>query len=157
MIRRPPRSTLFPYTTLFRSAVHAKCPTVRQWVALCDADRLPADSGIPGLVSYEAWIAGQPDQYQWPEFDENTASSMCYTSGTTGNPKAVLYSHRSTTLHAYAAALPDVMCISARDSVLPVVPMFHVNAWGIPYSAALTGCKLRSEEHTSELQSPDHL
>nr|WP_216293390.1 3-(methylthio)propionyl-CoA ligase [Delftia acidovorans]MCA1067047.1 3-methylmercaptopropionyl-CoA ligase [Delftia acidovorans] len=123
-------------------AVHAKCPTVRQWVALCDADRLPADSGIPGLVSYEAWIGGQPDQYQWPEFDENTASSMCYTSGTTGNPKAVLYSHRSTTLHAYAAALPDVMCISARDSVLPVVPMFHVNAWGIPYSAALTGCKL---------------
>ncbi|MDR3016079.1 MAG: fatty-acid--CoA ligase [Delftia acidovorans] len=123
-------------------AVHAKCPTVRQWVALCDADRLPADSGIPGLVSYEAWIAGQSDRYQWPEFDENTASSMCYTSGTTGNPKAVLYSHRSTTLHAYAAALPDVMCISARDSVLPVVPMFHVNAWGIPYSAALTGCKL---------------
>lgn len=123
-------------------AVHAKCPTVRQWVALCDADRLPADSGIPGLVSYEAWIAGQSDQYQWPEFDENTASSMCYTSGTTGNSKAVLYSHRSTTLHAYAAALPDVMCISARDSVLPVVPMFHVNAWGIPYSAALTGCKL---------------
>jgi fatty-acyl-CoA synthase len=123
-------------------AVHAKCPTVRQWVALCDADRLPADSGIPGLVSYEAWIAGQSDQYQWPQFDENTASSMCYTSGTTGNPKAVLYSHRSTTLHAYAAALPDVMCLSARDSVLPVVPMFHVNAWGIPYSAALTGCKL---------------
>jgi len=123
-------------------AVHAKCPTVRQWVALCDADRLSADSGIPGLVSYEDWIGGQPDQYQWPEFDENTASSMCYTSGTTGNPKAVLYSHRSTTLHAYAAALPDVMCISARDSVLPVVPMFHVNAWGIPYSAALTGCKL---------------
>ena len=67
---------------------------------------------------------------------------MCYTSGTTGNPKAALYSHRSTTLHAYAAALPDVMCLSARDSVLPVVPMFHVNAWGIPYSAALTGCKL---------------
>ncbi|CAB5716505.1 Long-chain-fatty-acid--CoA ligase [Delftia tsuruhatensis] len=123
-------------------AVHARCPTVRQWVALCDADRLPAESGVPGLVSYEAWIAGQSDQYQWPEFDENTASSMCYTSGTTGNPKAVLYSHRSTTLHAYAAALPDVMCLSARDSVLPVVPMFHVNAWGIPYSAALTGCKL---------------
>jgi acyl-CoA synthetase (AMP-forming)/AMP-acid ligase II len=78
----------------------------------------------------------------WPRFDENTASSMCYTSGTTGNPKAALYSHRSTTLHAYAAALPDVMGISARDAVLPVVPMFHVNAWGIPYSAALTGAKL---------------
>ena len=123
-------------------AVHAKCPQVQQWVVLCDADRLPADSGIPGLVSYESWIAGQSDQYRWPQFDENTASSMCYTSGTTGNPKAVLYSHRSSTLHAYAAALPDVMCLSARDSVLPVVPMFHVNAWGLPYSAALTGCKM---------------
>ncbi|XAH26061.1 3-(methylthio)propionyl-CoA ligase [Xylophilus sp. GW821-FHT01B05] len=123
-------------------AVHAKCPTVKQWVALCDADKLPADSGIPGLVSYEAWIGAQPDQYDWPLLDENTASSMCYTSGTTGNPKAVLYSHRSSVLHAYGAALPDVMALSARDSVLPVVPMFHVNAWGIPYSALVTGCKL---------------
>ncbi|EGI77070.1 3-(methylthio)propionyl-CoA ligase [Hylemonella gracilis] len=123
-------------------AVHAKCPTVKQWVALCDADKLPADSGIPGLASYEAWIAKQSASYRWPELDEHTASSICYTSGTTGNPKGALYSHRSTILHAYAAALPDVMCMSARDSVLPVVPMFHVNAWGIPYSAALTGCKL---------------
>ncbi|MEG0939068.1 MAG: 3-(methylthio)propionyl-CoA ligase [Comamonas sp.] len=124
------------------AAVHSKCPHVSQWVVLCDADKVPADSGIPGLVSYETWIAGKSDQYTWPQFDENTASSMCYTSGTTGNPKAALYSHRSSVLHAYAAALPDVMCLSARDSVLPVVPMFHVNAWGLPYSAALTGCKL---------------
>ncbi|MCY7319339.1 MAG: fatty-acid--CoA ligase [Ramlibacter sp.] len=123
-------------------AVHARCKTIRQYVALCDADKLPPDSGIPGLVSYEAWIGGQPTSYEWPTFDENSASSMCYTSGTTGHPKAALYSHRSTTLHAFAAALPDVMSLSARDSVLPVVPMFHVNAWGIPYSAALTGCKL---------------
>jgi len=123
-------------------AVHAKCTTVKHWIALCDADKLPKDSGIPGLQSYEAWIGAQSDKYRWPEFDENSASSMCYTSGTTGNPKAALYSHRSTILHAYAAALPDVMCLSARDSVLPVVPMFHVNAWGIPYSAALTGAKL---------------
>ena len=123
-------------------AVHAKCPTVRQWVALCDADKLPADSGIPGLVSYEAWIGGQSKHYRWPQLDENTASSMCYTSGTTGNPKAVLYSHRSSVLHAYGAALPDVMNLSARDAVLPVVPMFHVNAWGLPYSAALTGAKV---------------
>ncbi len=123
-------------------AVQAKCPTVKKWVALCDADHLPQDSGIPGLVSYESWIATASDQYAWPQFDENTASSMCYTSGTTGNPKAALYSHRSTVLHAYAAALPDVMCLSARDAVLPVVQMFHVNAWGIPYSGALTGCKL---------------
>ncbi|WP_399679841.1 3-(methylthio)propionyl-CoA ligase [Xenophilus sp.] len=123
-------------------AVHARCGTVKKWVALCDADKLPADSGVPGLVSYEDWIGGRPATYDWPVFDENSASSMCYTSGTTGNPKAALYSHRSTTLHAYAAALPDVMCLSARDAVLPVVPMFHVNAWGIPYSAALVGCKL---------------
>jgi fatty-acyl-CoA synthase len=115
---------------------------VKKWVALCDADKLPADSGIPGLVSYETWIGGASTDYAWPVFDENSASSMCYTSGTTGNPKAALYSHRSTTLHAYAAALPDVMNLSARDAVLPVVPMFHVNAWGIPYSAPLTGCKL---------------
>ena len=123
-------------------AVHAQCPTIKQYVALCDADKLPKDSGIPNLVAYESWIGSQPTTYQWPSFDENSASSMCYTSGTTGNPKAGLYSHRSTILHAYAAALPDVMSLSARDSVLPVVPMFHVNAWGIPYSAALTGCKL---------------
>lgn len=123
-------------------AVHSKCPDVKQWVMLCDADKMPADSGIPGLISYESWIDGQSQAYDWPQFDENTASSMCYTSGTTGNPKAALYSHRSSVLHAYAAALPDVMCLSARDSVLPVVPMFHVNAWGLPYSAALTGCKM---------------
>ncbi len=123
-------------------AVHARCPTIKHWVAMCDADQLPADTGIPGLSSYEAWIGAEADTYEWPKLDENTASSMCYTSGTTGNPKAALYSHRSTVLHAFAAALPDVMNLSARDSVLPVVPMFHVNAWGIPYSAALTGCKL---------------
>ncbi len=123
-------------------AVYQKCPMVKKWVMLCDADKLPADTGIAGLVSYEEWISAYPKTYVWPQLDENTASSMCYTSGTTGDPKAALYSHRSTTLHAYAAALPDVMCISARDAVLPVVPMFHVNAWGVPYSAALTGCKL---------------
>jgi acyl-CoA synthetase (AMP-forming)/AMP-acid ligase II len=127
---------------LLVQAVHARCPTIKKWVALCDADKLPADTGVPNLVSYEAWIGNCSTDYDWPTFDENSASSMCYTSGTTGNPKAALYSHRSTVLHAYAAALPDVMAISARDSVLPVVPMFHVNAWGIPYSAALAGCKL---------------
>ncbi|MFD2298421.1 3-(methylthio)propionyl-CoA ligase [Paracidovorax citrulli] len=123
-------------------AVHAKCPSVRRWVALCDADRLPEGTGIPQLTSYESWIGAASSDYAWPEFDENSASSLCYTSGTTGHPKGVLYSHRSSVLHAYAAALPDVMGLSASDSVLPVVPMFHVNAWGIPYSAPLTGCKL---------------
>ncbi len=123
-------------------AVHAKCSTIKHYIALCDTDKLPVDSGIPNLQSYESWIGAEADHYNWPSFDENTASSICYTSGTTGNPKAALYSHRSSTLHAYAAALPDVMSISARDAILPVVPMFHVNAWGIPYSAALTGAKL---------------
>jgi len=123
-------------------AVHARCTTVRKWIALCDTDRLPIDSGIPGLVSYEAWIGTQAATYDWPVFDENSASSLCYTSGTTGNPKGALYSHRSTVLHAYGSVLPDMMALSARDAVLPVVPMFHVNAWGIPYSAALVGCKL---------------
>jgi len=123
-------------------AIHVKCPTIRQYVLLCDPGKVPTDTGIPNLVSYEDWIGGQPTEYEWPSFDENSASSMCYTSGTTGNPKGALYSHRSTILHAYAAALPDVMGLRAADSVLPVVPMFHVNAWGIPYSAALAGCKL---------------
>ena len=123
-------------------AVHSRCTTIKHFIALCDADKLPTDTGIPGLQSYEAWIAPHATSYEWPEFDENCASSMCYTSGTTGNPKGALYSHRSTILHAWAGALPDALNMSARDSVLPVVPMFHVNAWGLPYSAAMTGAKL---------------
>jgi acyl-CoA synthetase (AMP-forming)/AMP-acid ligase II len=123
-------------------AVHDKGHSVRKWVALCSADQLPADHGVSNLVCYEDWIGNQIDTYSWPELNENTAAALCYTSGTTGNPKGVLYSHRSTVLHAYASALPDMMNLSVRDSVLPVVPMFHVNAWGIPYSAALVGCKL---------------
>ncbi|OGB95199.1 MAG: long-chain fatty acid--CoA ligase, partial [Burkholderiales bacterium RIFCSPLOWO2_12_FULL_67_210] len=137
------RAVCFDMTFLpLVQAVAGKCPGVKHWVSLCDADKLPADSGLPGLVSYEAWIGAQPDTYLWPDLDENSASSMCYTSGTTGNPKAALYSHRSTLLHAYGAALPDALGCSARDSILPVVPMFHVNAWGLPYSAAAVGCKL---------------
>jgi acyl-CoA synthetase (AMP-forming)/AMP-acid ligase II len=123
-------------------AIAAKCATVKRWVALCDAAALPADTGIAGLVSYEAWIAGEAETYAWPQLDERAAVALCYTSGTTGNPKGVLYSHRSTVLHAYGGALPDALNLSARDCILPVVPMFHVNAWGIPYGAALTGAKL---------------
>ena len=123
-------------------AIWKQCATVKHWVALCDADALPADTGIEGLVSYEAWIAPHGTTYEWPSFDERSAASLCYTSGTTGNPKGALYSHRSTVLHAYGGALPDALNLSARDCILPVVPMFHVNAWGLPYAAAMTGAKL---------------
>jgi acyl-CoA synthetase (AMP-forming)/AMP-acid ligase II len=123
-------------------AIAAHCPNVRGWIAMCDRDRLPATSKIPNLLCYEDVVAAGSDGYAWPELDERAACGLCYTSGTTGNPKGALYSHRSTTLHAYAAALPDAMGCSARDSILPVVPMFHVNAWGIPYTAPLVGAKL---------------
>ena len=123
-------------------AIAPKCPTVKHYIALCDADKLPADSGIPNLLSYEAWIGAQSETYTWPVFDENMASSLCYTSGTTGNPKGVLYSHRSTMLHAMSGAATDVIGICSRDTVLPVVPMFHVNAWGLPYLMPMVGSKI---------------
>ena len=123
-------------------AVWRQCTTVKHWIALCDADALPTDSGIEGLQSYEAWIGRESGDYAWPVFDENSAATLCYTSGTTGNPKGALYSHRSTLLHAWGVALPDSLSLSARDCILPVVPMFHVNAWGLPYAAAMTGAKL---------------
>ncbi len=123
-------------------AVHARCTTIKHFIALCDADKLPKDTGIPGLMSYEAWVGAQSDDYAWPSFDENSASSMCYTSGTTGNPKGVLYSHRSTVLHTYGGALPDALNCSSHDSILPVVPMFHANAWGLPYMACMVGAKM---------------
>ena len=117
---------------------------VRDVVMLCAPDSMPEVTVAPGmrLHCYDTLLDAETDDYEWPEFDENTASALCYTSGTTGRPKGVLYSHRSTFLHAYAVALPDVMDIRSTSRVLPVVPMFHVNAWGIPYAAALTGSAL---------------
>jgi len=125
------------------AAVASRTKTVRHWVAMTDRAHLPADAArIPGLLVYEELIGAEHDRYTWPSFDENSASSLCYTSGTTGNPKGVLYSHRSTLLHTYAAALPDALDCSASDAILPVVPMFHVNAWGLPYVGCMVGAKL---------------
>jgi fatty-acyl-CoA synthase len=115
--------------------------SVKQFVAMTDSAHRPK-SAIRDLLCYEDLIGEASDRFEWPSFDERTAACLCYTSGTTGNPKGALYSHRSTILHAYAAALPDALNVSARDVILPVVPMFHVNAWGMPYSCALTGAKL---------------
>ncbi len=121
---------------------HTHCKTVKGYVMMCDLGSMPDRTSIPNLMCYEALIDASSDLYDWPQFDENSASSLCYTSGTTGNPKGVLYSHRSTLLHSYASAMPDALNISARDTVLPVVPMFHVNAWGLPYTVAMVGAKL---------------
>jgi fatty-acyl-CoA synthase len=122
-------------------AVSAHCPTVKHWVALCDESRLPALKTVKPLA-YESLLAAASEAYDWPVLDEQTAACLCYTSGTTGNPKGVLYSHRSTVLHALGACMPDVMNLSARDVVLPVVPMFHVNAWGTPYACPIVGAKM---------------
>jgi fatty-acyl-CoA synthase len=115
--------------------------SVKHFVAMTDRAHLPKEK-IPNLLCYEDLVEKESAELEWPSFDERTAACLCYTSGTTGNPKGALYSHRSTILHAYAAALPDALNLSARDVILPVVPMFHVNAWGLPYSCALTGAKL---------------
>lgn len=119
-----------------------RCPSVKTWVALCDPAQL-REFAVPGdMLAFEHLLAGSSQEYEWPVFDERTASSLCYTSGTTGNPKGVLYSHRSTLLHCLSAIMPDRFGLSSRDCVAPIVPMFHVNAWGLPYSCLMTGAKL---------------
>jgi fatty-acyl-CoA synthase len=112
--------------------------SVKSFVCMTDRSHLPNKN----FLCYEDLIEAENDDYDWPSFDEKTAACLCYTSGTTGNPKGALYSHRSTMIHAYAAALPDTLNLSAREVVLPVVPMFHVNAWALPYSCALVGAKM---------------
>ncbi len=118
-----------------------QCPGVRAWVALTDRAHLPT-AKIPNLLCFEDLIGAEDGNFEWPQLDEWTAAALCYTSGTTGNPKGALYTHRSTLIHAYAASLPDVFNVSARDVILPVVPMFHVNSWGIAYLAPMNGAKL---------------
>ena len=119
-----------------------QCRTVKAYVALCGREHMPPIGTIPNLLCYEELVESGSSDYAWPQFDERSAASLCYTSGTTGNPKGALYSHRSTVLHAYASSMPNALNVAAADVVLPVVPMFHVNAWGLPYSVPLSGAKL---------------
>jgi len=123
-------------------AVAAQLPGVRHFVLMTDRAHMPVAPRMANLLCYEDLLDAASDRFEWPVFDENRASSLCYTSGTTGNPKGALYSHRSTVLHTYASALPDALNLSSRDVILPVVPMFHVNAWGLPYAACMVGAKL---------------
>ncbi|HZU04298.1 MAG TPA: long-chain fatty acid--CoA ligase [Ktedonobacteraceae bacterium] len=115
-------------------------PTVKLYVIMGDAPN--ATGKLQPSVDYETFIGDQPTTYEWPTLDENTAAAMCYTSGTTGNPKGVLYSHRSIFLHSMAVGLANGPALAERDVVLPVVPMFHANAWGFPHAAAMMGSKL---------------
>src|ERR1051326_2015067 len=132
------------FDTTFANIVEqlsAMVPSIRLYVALTDRANLP-DIQVPNLVAYEDFITDAQDDFPWKEFDEHTACGLCYTSGTTGNPKGVLYSHRSNVLHALLAGHADAMGLRNVDSILPVVPMFHANAWALAFSAPLCGAKL---------------
>ncbi len=119
-----------------------RLPTVEAIVVLADADDIPATAGRIPLLCYEDLLAAADERFDWPALEETAAAGLCYTSGTTGNPKGVLYSHRSMVLHAMAVTAPDVFALGAASVVMPVVPMFHVNAWGLPHAAPLVGAKL---------------
>jgi 3-(methylthio)propionyl---CoA ligase len=129
--------TFLPLVQKIRPA----CKSVRHFVLMTDRAHMPPEAPAD-VLCYEDLVAAESDAFDWPALDENTACGLCYTSGTTGNPKGALYSHRSNILHAYASCLPDAMSLSSRDCVLPVVPMFHANAWGYPFTAALVGAKM---------------
>ncbi len=125
------------------AAVISKLPTLEGVIVLTDEAHMPDCSALTVPVyCYETLIKGESDEYDWEEFDENTASSLCYTSGTTGNPKGVLYSHRSNIIHAYATAGAELFNMTSRDSLLMIVPMFHANSWGMSFSAPMVGAKL---------------
>lgn len=122
-------------------ALEEKLPSIERYILLTDAAHMPQTT-LKGAVPYEDWLAEADDDFAWASLDENTAAGLCYTSGTTGGPKGVLYSHRSNVLHALACAAPDYMGLSSRDTVMPVVPLFHANSWSLAYSAPMSGANL---------------
>jgi fatty-acyl-CoA synthase len=122
-------------------AIADKLPTVEKYIILTDKAHMPATK-LKNAVAYEDWIAEVDSDFKWASFDENTAAGLCYTSGTTGDPKGVLYSHRSNVIHSMTASFNDTLACSSRDSILPVVPMFHANSWSLAFSAPMTGAKL---------------
>jgi 3-(methylthio)propionyl---CoA ligase len=122
--------------------IAAHCPKVRAWVCLADAEHTPAIEGVANVLAYETLIEPCSDVFDWPSFDERTGAALCYTSGTTGNPKGALYSHRSIVLNALSGCLPGVLALAPNQTILPVVPMFHINAWCVPYAAPIAGAKL---------------
>jgi len=123
-------------------AIAPHCPQVQAWICLSDATNAAAVEGVAQVLAYDDLLAAQTDVFDWPQFDERTAAALCYTSGTTGNPKGAMYTHRALVLNALAGIAPNVISLSTADAILPVVPMFHVNAWCIPYSAPMGGAKL---------------
>ena len=132
------------FDTTFAPLVEKLAPqlrSVKTYVCMCAREHMPRID-VPDLRCWDDLVGAQPTQYDWPEFDERSASSLCYTSGTTGNPKGVLYSHRSTLLHTLMELAPDTFGINSRETVMLIVPMFHANAWGTPYAAAMVGAKL---------------
>jgi fatty-acyl-CoA synthase len=122
-------------------ALAERLPTVRKYIVLSDGAHLP-ETSLPNAVAYEDWLAGVDDDFRWKMFDERSAAALCYTSGTTGNPKGVLYSHRSNVLHGLMVNQPDVFGLNSTDSILAIVPMFHANAWALTYAAPAAGAKL---------------
>ncbi len=119
----------------------SELPDVEKYIILTDRAHMP-ETSLPNVICYEELLEAENDTFEWPVFDENAASSICYTSGTTGNPKGVVYSHRSTLIHALGSSIPNGLSLSGNDSILLVVPQFHVNSWGVSYAAPMNGCKL---------------
>ncbi|NNF81059.1 MAG: AMP-binding protein, partial [Rhizobiales bacterium] len=122
-------------------AIQDKLPKIKNFVVMTDRKHMP-DTKLRGVICYEELLAEGDDDFVWPEFDENTACGMCYTSGTTGNPKGVVYSHRSNVLHGMATNMADALGFQSTDTVMPVVPMFHANAWSTAFSAPMAGAKM---------------